>query len=202
VRQRRRRILSRPADQFRTTLVPTLGAAILLVVLLTGLHHLTEARTRELAAANPGYADVLAAQSAQTEAALATGAIVYLFGILAIGLMHSRRMMGALFAIHRRILRLADGDLTTVLRLRRGDYFHDVAEAINTATLSARHEAEVDLADTDDLISILDHSPAAVGLRDGLRQTLVEIRARKRRLLDLEETPELRRLQVIEGGKS
>ena len=186
-RNRRRRILSRPADQFRTSLVPTIGAALLLFLLVTAVHYLTAARTRDLTQYNPAFRELLEDQALFMEATLATGAIAYLACLLIVGLFHSRRLMGALFAMDRRIRHLADGDLTTPLRLRRGDYFHDVAEGLNAAAASLRRQAEQDLADVDDLISILDRSPHAGPLRDGLRETLIEVRDRKRRLLGLPE---------------
>ena len=125
---RRTRLLSRPGDQFRTTLVPTLGAAILLVLLLAFVHQANNARTAELVQSNPAFAEALESQSLEMETTLATASVIYLVGILLIGLIHSRRLIGALFAIHRRIMQLAEGDLATRFRLRRSDYFHDVAD--------------------------------------------------------------------------
>ncbi len=196
--RRQRRILIRPADQFRTSLVPTLGAAVFLVLLLAAVHQVDAARVRELSEANPAFSDVLEAHAAGMEATLATLAIVYLFGVLAVGLIHSRRLMGALFAMHRRLRRMAAGDLATDLRLRRGDYFHDVADAINEAAGVFRRQTQEDLADVDDLISVLDRSPHAGPLRDGLRETLAGIRSRKRRLLSLGDPEPERRERPIE----
>jgi methyl-accepting chemotaxis protein len=187
---RRTRILSRPADQFRTSLIPTLGAAALLLVLLAVVHSVNSARTSELAEANPAFRDVLEAQAVGLETTLAIAVVFYLVGILIVGLFHSRRLMGALFAMNRRIRGLADGDLATSFRLRRDDYFHDVAESINDAVASVRAEAREDLADVDDLISVLDRSPYAGPLRDGLRGTLEGVRERKLALLGISEERE------------
>jgi methyl-accepting chemotaxis protein len=189
VRVRRRRILSRPADQFRTSLVPTLGAAVLLVLLVAFVHHVAAVGTRDLSLRHPAGRDVLQDQAVFIETALAAGAVVCMFGVLAVGLVHSRRLIGALFAMHRRIVRLAEGDLDSPMRLRRGDYFHDVAEAINDAAASFRAQAREDLADADDLISILDRSPHAGPLREGIRDTLVRLRERKRTLLGAHGAP-------------
>lgn len=181
----RTRILSRPGDQFRTSLVPTLGAAVLLVLLVSAVHQLASVRTRDLVLAQPEYRSVLEEQAAFIEQSLALGAIVYLFGIMAVGIVHSRRVMGALFAMNRRIRRLAAGDLTSTLRLRRGDYFHDVADGINEATEAFRRAAAEDLADVDDLVHLLDRSPHAGPLSDRLRESLLAIKERKAQLLDL-----------------
>ncbi len=180
---RRTRLLSRPADQFRTSLVPTLGAAVLLVVLLAATHQINATRTQELVQANPAFGDTLEAQALGIETTVAIGAVFYLFGLLIVGLVHSRRLMGALFAMHRRIRSLAEGDLSSGFRLRRGDYFHDVAESINETASAFRNQAREDLADVDDLIAILDRSPYAGPLRDGLRESLGGIRSRKLALL-------------------
>jgi methyl-accepting chemotaxis protein len=183
--RRRRRLFSRPADQFRTTLVPTLGAAVLLVVLVSAVHQIATAKTRELVALNPDSADLLAAQSGFLESTVASAAILYLFGVLAVGLIHSRRLMGALFAMNRRIRRLAQGDLASTLRLRRNDYFHDVADGINDAAGVFKRQAEEDLADVNDIISLLDRSPQAVTLQERVRESLTVLRDRKRRLLGM-----------------
>jgi methyl-accepting chemotaxis protein len=199
---RQRRFLGRPADQFRTTLVPTLGAAVLLVFLLAAVHQVNTVRVRELAEANPGFADVLDSQQIAMESTLAMGAVFYLFGVLTVGLVHSGRLMGSLFAIHRRLRRVSEGDVSTPFKLRRGDYFQDVTEAFNAATAELRRQAGEDLADVDDLISILDRSPNAGPLRDGLRETLVEVRERKRRLLGLpHEDVGRARLRLVEPGR-
>jgi len=198
---RQRRVLGRPADQFRTTLVPTLGAAVLLVFLLAAVHQINTVRVRELAEANPGFSDVLDSQQVAMETTLALGAVFYLFGILTVGLIHSGRLMGSLFAIHRRLRRLSEGDVTTPFKLRRGDYFQDVTEAFNAATAELRRQAGEDLADVDDLISVLDRSPHAGPLREGLRETLAEVGERKRRLLCLQEEAGRSRLRLVEPGR-
>ena len=199
---RPRRIFSRPADQFRTALVPTLGAAVLLVLLLAFVHRMNAAQVRDLTESNPAFGDVLEAQASGMETTLAMGAIVYLFGVLAVGLVHSRRLMGALFAMNRRLRRFVDGDLAADFRLRRGDYFHDVADSINSLASELRRQAMEDLADVDDLISVLDRSPQAGPLRDGLRGTLAGIRNRKRRLGDLPEQEPPARPRLVEAARS
>src|SRR5262249_4044532 len=160
---------------------PTIGAAVLLVLLLAGMHQLNLVRVHELAEANPGFSDVLEAQQVAMETSLAIGGVFYVFGVLAIGVIHSGRLMGALFAIHRRSRRLGEGDVVPPLRLRRGDYFQDVAEAFNRTTAELKRQAEEDLADVEDLLSILDRSPYAGALRDGLRQSITDLRDRKRK---------------------
>ncbi|HXI03047.1 MAG TPA: hypothetical protein VNI57_07700 [Candidatus Saccharimonadales bacterium] len=187
VRVRRTRILSRPADQFRTSLVPTAAAAVMLVLLLAAVHGLNEGAAQQLAATNPALQEVLASQSKGMDATLATGAIFYLLGILGVGLVHSRRLMGALFAIHRRVRMLGEGDLVTPFRLRRGDYFHDVADSIRETISTLRMQAREDLADVQDLMSILDRSPYAGPLREGLRGTLEQMALRKRSLLGIQD---------------
>jgi len=195
-----RRLLGRPADQFRTTLVPTLGAAVLLVLLLSAVHQINLVRVHELSETNPGFADVLEAQQIAMETTLAIGAVFYVFGLLAIGLVHSGRLMGALFAIERRLRRIGEGDVTTALRLRRGDYFQDITESFNAATAELRRQAGQDLADVDDLLSALDRSPNAGPLRDGLRATLAEMRDRKRQLLRIADDHSRSRLRLVEPG--
>jgi len=181
--RRRTQLLPRPADQIRTSLIPTLGSALLLVAFLAAVHQINRTRTAELEQANPAFSEALESHATDMETTIAAGAVIYLFGVLLVGLIHSRRLMGALFAMRRRIRRLAEGDLATRFRLRRSDYFHDVAESINEAAAAFQRDASADLADLNDLISILDRSPHAGPLRDGLRGTLEEMRARKRQLL-------------------
>lgn len=195
-RVRRTRILSRPADQFRTSLIPTVGAAVMLVLLLAAVHQLNDATTRDLAVSSPGARDLLETQALVMETTLATGAIFYLFGLLAIGLIHSRRLMGALFAMHRRIRRIAEGDLVAPMRLRRNDYFHDVADSINDVVTGLRIQAQEDLADVSDLLAVLERSPYAGPLRDGLMEGLEQIRARKRELLGVDESPAPERVEA------
>jgi len=174
---------------------------VLLVLLLAAVHQLNTARVRELAESNPGFADVLESQQIATETTLATGAVIYLLGVLAIGLVHSGRVMGALFAINRRLRRLGEGDVSSDLKLRRGDFFQDVAVACNGAVAELRRQATDDLADLNDLISALDRSPQAGPLRDGLRETLSELRDRKRRLLGIADDGAKAHLRLVEQGR-
>jgi len=106
----------------------------------------------------------------------------------------------ALFAIERRLRRIGEGDVTTALRLRRGDYFQDITESFNAATAELRRQAGQDLADVDDLLSALDRSPNAGPLRDGLRATLAEMRDRKRQLLRIADDHSRSRLRLVEPG--
>jgi hypothetical protein len=200
--RRRRRILSRPGDQFRTSLVPTLGAAVLLVILVAAVHHLASIRTHDLASTHPEHRSVLEDQARFIEQSLALGAIVYLFGIMGIGIIHSRRVMGALFAMDRRIRRLASGDLTSTLTLRRGDYFHDVADGINEASEALRRAASEDLADIDDLVHLIDRSPHGGPLSGRVRESLLAIKDRKAHMLDLPVERGLPALETAGSGRS
>lgn len=60
------------------------------------------------------------------------GLIIILFGAASIFITH--KIAGPLFAVRRVIARIADGDLTARVKLRRRDELHDLADAMNRMT--------------------------------------------------------------------
>ncbi|MDX1593821.1 MAG: methyl-accepting chemotaxis protein [Gammaproteobacteria bacterium] len=60
-------------------------------------------------------------------------AIVYRFSLIA-----SHRIAGPVFVLERALRRLAEGDLTQEVRLRKGDNFHDTVEIFNLAIADLR----------------------------------------------------------------
>ena len=80
--------------------------------------------------------------------------------------------------------------------------FHDVAESLNEAVSHFRNQARDDLADVEDLIAILDRSPYAGPLRDGLRETLVGMRRRKLTLLGRAEEVERKVAEKTEPAEA
>ena len=65
---------------------------------------------------------------------LASMEAVTVFAIAYLSLMISHKIVGPAYALARDLKRLADGDLTVEIRLRKGDFHIEAADALNFAT--------------------------------------------------------------------
>lgn len=64
-------------------------------------------------------------------ALLLLGSVVFVAGVIAIGVLESHRTAGAAYAIRRSIDQLQEGRTGVRVRLRRGDHLQDLAKALN-----------------------------------------------------------------------
>ncbi|MEJ2574939.1 MAG: hypothetical protein P8164_15360 [Gammaproteobacteria bacterium] len=71
--------------------------------------------------------------SIQTAQIMSLAAIeaVTVFGIAYFSLILSHKIAGPAYALARDLKKLADGDLTVVIRLRKGDFYLEAADALN-----------------------------------------------------------------------
>lgn len=161
---RRRRFVVDPRPQLRASAMVG-GLVLLLLVLLDASLILAGARGRETALrVAPELADVLRAQDRVEVALLSAISVVFLIGVVVVGLLETHRTAGAAYAIERALDRLAAGGLSARVRLRRSDNLQALAEAFNRA--ASRLEAEA-RAEADELEGIagLPGAPADIAAR-------------------------------------
>lgn len=77
---------------------------------------------------NPAVLDSI--QTAQIMSLAAIEAVT-VFGIAYFSLILSHKIAGPAYALARDLKKLADGDLTVVIRLRKGDFYLEAADALN-----------------------------------------------------------------------
>ena len=63
---------------------------------------------------------------------------IILIGVWYIGIRLTHRVSGPLFSLRRSLQRMGDGDLMVRTRLRRGDYFHDLAGTLGQTAMALR----------------------------------------------------------------
>lgn len=158
---RRRRFVVDPRPQLRASAMVG-GLVLLLLVLLDASLMLAGAQRREAALqVAPELGELLRAQDRVEVALLAAISIVFLIGVLVVGLLETHRTAGAAYALARALDRLAEGRLSARVRLRKGDNLQAIADAFNRAAsrLEANARAE---ADELDRIASLPGAPADV----------------------------------------
>jgi hypothetical protein len=153
---RRRALLIEWRYQVRSSLLPVVSVALLLVLFIVTLHLGNVEATRRLAQAAPNLLPLLEGQDRAQLFLTLSAAGIYLLAVLILGLIDSHRTVGALHHLERRLLALRGGDWSTPLALRRGDNFQELGQAVNRTLEYLRSVTEEDLAALDEAIERLD----------------------------------------------
>ncbi len=172
---RRRRFVVDPGPQLRASAMVA-GLVLLLLVLLDASLILAGAHGREAALrVAPELGEVLRAQDRVEVALLAAISVVFLIGVVVVGLLETHRTAGAAYAIERALDRLAAGALSARVRLRKGDNLQALAAAFNRAASRLEADARAE-ADELDRIAALPAAPSDVAAQ------VRALAARKRQL--------------------
>ncbi len=90
--------------------------------------------------------------------------VVAFYVVYRLSLIASHRIAGPVYVLERSLMRLADGDLTQQVKLRKGDNFHETAEIFNLTVADLRERilrAKRGLEHPDDP-AIVDEAKAAL----------------------------------------
>ncbi len=180
---RRRAFVIEWRYQLRSSLLPFVSVALLLVLFIVTIHLGDTESTRRVAQAAPNLKPLLEEQDrAQLFLVLGTAG-AYLAAVLILGLIDSHRTVGALHHIERRLQELRAGDWHSSLQLRRSDNFQELGQAVNE-TLSYLHSGlEEDLAMLDEALESLSGAVSPGHPLAEVRRTLSALRSRKQQLL-------------------
>ena len=143
---RRRRYLVDPRYQMRSGLLVGTVAFTLLVLLNFSLYLATRAPASVLATLGPSAGGVLPAQDRAQVLLAVFGSVVFLVGVVLVGVLESHRTAGAAYRIGRGLERLRRGESSVEVRLRRDDHLQELAQAVNglAATMREREIREIE----------------------------------------------------------
>ena len=125
---RRRQFVVDARYQLRAGVLVGAIALVLLVLLNASLILQDQASA---ATAALSVHPVLAGQDRASLVLLLLGSVVFLGGVIIVGVLESHRTAGAAYAIRRAVDAIRDGRPDIRIRLRRGDHLQDLATSVN-----------------------------------------------------------------------
>jgi len=128
---RRRNFVVDARYQLRMGILVGLVAIVLLVLLNASLILPSRSASGTAAAGALSAQPLRQATDRYSFALLLLGSVVFLGGVVVVGLLESHRTAGAALAIRRAVDRLREGQSQARVRLRRGDHLQDLARSIN-----------------------------------------------------------------------
>lgn len=137
----RRTYLIDPKGQLTTTVKVAGLVALLLLVLNLVLAGLSTGETRKIISANPDLAEHMAVTDRRGSLVVAGGSVFLLFLVVVRTIVLTHRTSGASFNIKRCLGRVADGDLSTELKLRPKDNLTELQDPFNEMVSSLRERA-------------------------------------------------------------
>jgi methyl-accepting chemotaxis protein len=118
--------------------------AILLVLVNLVLYLWNDIETQTIVASDPQIAEEMAEIDLRTTLVFAILSFVVLVFVVIRSIMLTHRTAGAAFNLHRCLKRVAAGDFSTELRVRRKDNLRELQEPFNLMTASLRRRATED----------------------------------------------------------
>jgi methyl-accepting chemotaxis protein len=143
--RRRRYLIDRKGQLLATAKIA--GVVLVLLVLVNLVFYLwTDIETRAIVAANPALAEEMAEIDLKSELVFAVVSFFILVFVIIRAIMLTHRTAGAAFNLERCLGRVAEGDFTTELRVRRKDNLRHLQEPFNKMMASLRERAAGDQA--------------------------------------------------------
>jgi nitrogen fixation/metabolism regulation signal transduction histidine kinase len=165
--RRRQYLIDRRGQLLATAKIA--GVVFVLLVLVNLVFYLwSDIETRAIVASNPELAEEMADIDLRTTLVFATVSFVVLVLVVIRTIMLTHRTAGAAFNLQRCLDRVASGDYSTVLRVRRKDNLRQLQDPFNRMMESLREQAANDRAALLSLaaeIEELGHSQVAAELR-------------------------------------
>lgn len=183
---RRRAFVLEWRYQVRSSLLPLISVALLLVLFIVTVHLGNAEATRRVAQAAPNLRPLLESQDRAQLFLILCASGVYLLAVLILGLIDSHRTVGALHHIERRLEELRAGDWSRPINLRRSDNFQELGQTINQTVAYLRSGVEEDLAALDEGLDRLEGAVSPGHPLAEVRRILSALRSRKQRLLSRE----------------
>lgn len=186
---RRRAFVLEWRYQVRSSLLPVISVALLLVLFIVTIHLGNAEATRRVAQAAPNLKPLLEGQDRAQLFLILSAAGIYLLAVLILGLIDSHRTVGALHHVEQRLQTLRDGDWSSPLHLRRSDNFQELGQEINVTLGYLRSGVEEDLAALDEALERLEGAISPGHPLAELRRILSALRARKQRMIARQTSP-------------
>jgi methyl-accepting chemotaxis protein len=175
----RRRYLIDRRRQLRTAALTSGVAIFLLVVVNLAFGVMRSSQSMVLTAAAPQLRPVLEKQDATNGTMLVVFSAVFVVGVAMITIAETHRTAGAIYAVRQRIDRVRDGDLHSLLRLRKRDSLNDLVLPFNEMVGRLQKSA---IAEADELDRLADEASSGPAENSGLAAKLREIADRKRKI--------------------
>ena len=166
---RRRQYLIDRKGQLLTTAKIAGVVAVLLVSVNVVFILWNQMETQAIVATNPQLLEEMKAIDARTTRTLAITSFVVFVVVVVRSIRLTHRTAGAAFNLQRCLDRVASGDYTTELRVRRKDNLRHLQEPFNRLTQDLRKRAALDQAALSELASTLEDQ--------GLQELAREVRA-------------------------
>ena len=96
--------------------------------------------------------------------------ILITVGTVVVTLFISHKIAGPLFRFEQELKRIAEGDLTTKIRLRKRDQISDVAESLNGAVSALREKVLTIQSDIEQLLELPPEQSKPETIAEGLKQ--------------------------------
>jgi nitrogen fixation/metabolism regulation signal transduction histidine kinase len=142
---RRQYLIDRKGQLLATAKIA--GVVFILLVLVNFVFYLwNDIETQAIVASNPQIAEEMAEIDLRTTLVFAILSFVVLVFVVIRAIMLTHRTAGAAFNLHRCLKRVAAGDFSTELRVRRKDNLRELQEPFNLMTASLRRRATEDHA--------------------------------------------------------
>ena len=125
-RIRRRSYVLDRRRQYRTALLTSGLAALLLIIVNTAFILLRTSQTMAITASAPQLGSTLTQQDSRTGTMLILASVIFVIGVFVITIAETHRTAGAVFAVCRALEGVSDGDYRTPLRLRPTDNLLDL----------------------------------------------------------------------------
>lgn len=161
--------------QYRTALLTSSMAALLLLIVNTAFTLMRNSQMEVISSVAPRLQSTLVQQDARIGTMLILASVIFVVGIFVITIAETHRTAGAVYAVERALERVADGDFRTPLRLRPHDNLRDLRAPFNDMVSTLRKHAAADAEALDRLADAANENPA---LADELRA----LAAKKREL--------------------
>lgn len=137
----RRTYLINPKEQLGVIFKVAGLVAFLLLLINIGLAGVNTSSTRKIIAANPDLAPIVEATDRSGSYVMASISVFLLLLVVMRTIVATHRTSGASFNIKRCLGRVAEGDLTTVLKLRPKDNLRELEEPFNEMVENLRSRA-------------------------------------------------------------
>jgi hypothetical protein len=128
---RRRKFLVNRRYQLRVTAMTALVVVVLLVFLNVTLYSAATRATGELLRILPEYEALAKAQDRAMIVLVALASLVFLAGVVAVGILETHKTAGAAVNLRQRFEDVAKGKYLTVLRLRKNDNLQELVRPFN-----------------------------------------------------------------------
>jgi methyl-accepting chemotaxis protein len=141
--KRRQYLIDRKGQLLATAKIA--GVVLILLVLVNLVFYLwNDIETQAIVASDPKIAEEMAEIDLRTTLVFAILSFVVLVFVVIRAIMLTHRTAGAAFNLHRCLQRVAAGDFSTELRVRRKDNLRQLQEPFNLMTASLRRRATDD----------------------------------------------------------